>query len=329
MATDSQSIRSAPRLGYAGDPSGLAYDAWREEFCRRVMCGDVAPLAPGPVRCDVTALPLPGLKMSGAAGSPMQFIATGADPDSALAFVLATTAPMRITVGGRSVDLEPMGTGLADAAHEGADVSQLAEGRFKSLFIERRTLLTYCPDAEDRIARPLEQNPALAAMLHQYYDLTVQHAPGLDALAQSAVSQHLLDLVVLMLGTRRDETELAKDRGLVAARLEAIKADILVRLGDGSLTLAAVAQHHRSSPRSIQLLFERAGTTFSEFVLEQRLMRAARLLRNPLHRMSKISDIAYLSGFNDLSYFHRTFRRRFGMTPLDAKALHAETGSKP
>ncbi|CAN7510292.1 AraC family transcriptional regulator [Bradyrhizobium sp. LjRoot220] len=324
MAADNQSNRGGPRLGYTGDPDGPAYDMWREEFCRRVMCGDVAPLATGPVRCDVTALPLPGLMMSGAAGSPMQFVATGADRDNALAFVLATAAPMRITVGGRSVDLEPMGVGLADAAHQGADVSQLTEGRFQSLFIDRRTLLAYCPDAEDRIARPLGHNPALAAMLRQYYDLAVQHAPGLDALARSAVSQHLLDLVVLMLGTRGDKTELAKDRGLAAARLEAIKADILARLGDGSLTLAELAQRHRMSPRTIQLLFERSGATFSEFVLEQRLLRAARLLRDPRHGRGKISDIAYLAGFNDVSYFHRSFRRRFGITPLDAKMRRSE-----
>ncbi|WP_027573573.1 AraC family transcriptional regulator [Bradyrhizobium sp. WSM1743] len=329
MATHGQSIRGAPRLGYAGDPNGPTYDAWREEFCRHVMCGDLAPLASGPVRCDLTALPLPGLKLSGAAGSPMQFVATGADRDNALAFVLATTAPMRITVGGRTVDLGPMATGLADAAHQGADVSQLTEGRFQSLFIARRELLARCPDAEDRIARPLVHSPALAAMLHQYYDLTLRHAADLDASGQSAASQHLLDLVVLMLGTRRDETELAKERGLAAARLEAIKSDILARLGDGNLTLASVAQRHRVSPRSIQLLFERTGVTFSEFLLEQRLTRAARLLRDPLHRLNKISDFAYLSGFNDVSYFHRTFRRRFGMTPSDAKARDVNMEDKP
>lgn len=329
MATHGGSIRGAPRLGYAGDPNGPTYDAWREEFCRHVMCGDLAPLASGPVRCDLTALALPGLRLSGAAGSPMQFVVTGADRDNALAFVLATTGPMRITVGERTVDLEPMATGLADAAHQGADVSQLTEGRFQSLFIARRTLLAYCPDAEDRIARPLVHNPALAALLHQYHDLTVRHAPDLDALAQSAASQHLLDLVVLMLGTRRDEAELAKERGLAAARLEAIKADILARLGDGNLTLASVAQRHRVSPRSIQLLFERTGVTFSEFLLEQRLMRAARLLRDPLHRLNKISDFAYLCGFNDVSYFHRTFRQRFGMTPSDAKVRDMNMDDKP
>ncbi|WP_314951180.1 helix-turn-helix domain-containing protein [Bradyrhizobium cosmicum] len=64
-------------------------------------------------------------------------------------------------------------------------------------------------------------------------------------------------------------------------------------------------------------------------MLEQRLLRAARLLRDPLHQVTKISDIAHLSGFNDVSYFHRTFRRRFGMTPLDAKVWPLDIASKP
>jgi AraC-like DNA-binding protein len=260
------------------------------------------------------------VKLSGAAGTPMQFVATGADQDQALAFVLASQAPMRIVVGQRDLDLGPMGIGMADAAHVGADVSQLAEGRFQSLFIERKALLALCPQAEDLIARPLDANEGVKALLRQYYDLVLRHAHSLDAVAQNAVAQHLIDLVVLSLGTGRDEAELAKDRGLAAARFEAIKADILAQLGDGGLTLPAIAQRHRASARYVQVLFERNGTTFSEFVLEQRLLRAARFLRDPLQRTRKVSDIAHLTGFNDVSYFHRAFRRRFGMTPSDMRA---------
>jgi hypothetical protein len=230
---------SLPQLGYAGEPGGTAYEAWREEFCRRVMCGDVVPLESGPVRCDITALPLPRVKLSGAAGTPMQFVATGADQDQALAFVLASQAPVRIVVGQRDLDLAPMGIGLADAAHVGADVSQLAEGRFQSLFIERKTLLAFCPQAEDLIARPLGANEGVKALLRQYYDLVLQHAHSLDAVAQNAVAQHLIDLVVLSLGTGRDEAERAKDRGLAAARFEALKADILAQLGDGCSSATA------------------------------------------------------------------------------------------
>jgi AraC-like DNA-binding protein len=61
-------------------------------------------------------------------------------------------------------------------------------------------------------------------------------------------------------------------------------------------------------------------------VLEQRLLRAERLLRNPAMRTRKIIEIAQLAGFHDVSYFHRAFRRRFGQTPDDVRKLSGEAG---
>ncbi|WP_456617491.1 MULTISPECIES: helix-turn-helix transcriptional regulator [unclassified Bradyrhizobium] len=326
MAADDQSIHGAPRLGYSGDPNGPAYEMWREEFCRRVMAADLAPLSDGSFHCDVKAVMLPQATISFCNGTPIRFMTLNASDN--LALLMAPDSPLQAVMGRRALEVAPLGISLIDASIKGAFVSQLEKGGNKAALFDRKTLLSYCPDAEDSVARPLDHNPALTALLHRYYDFAVQHAPGLDALAQHAVSQHLMDLMVLVLGGRRDATEQAKERGLAAARLEAIKADILARL-DGGLTLADLARRHRASPRTIQLLFERSGVTFSEFVLEQRLLRAARMLRDPMHRTGKISDIAHLSGFNDVSYFHRTFRRRFGMTPMDAKARHTETGKKP
>jgi AraC-like DNA-binding protein len=51
--------------------------------------------------------------------------------------------------------------------------------------------------------------------------------------------------------------------------------------------------------------------------LELRLRRAAEWLAQPSER--RISDIAFDCGFNDLSYFNRCFRRRFGLTPTAAR----------
>lgn len=307
------------RFGYAGEPSGVEYERWREEFCRRVMTRDAVPLTQGSMRCEVAALPLPCVKMTGAFATPMRFVANKVDADHALALVLASDAPMRIAVGNRTLDLAPMTLGLADAAHVGAHVSQLAEGRFRSIFIGRKVLLELCRHAEDLIARPVNADAGVMTLLQGYYDLVIENAHGLDATARNAAAEHLTDLVVLALGAGRDAARLAKDRGLAAARLEAVKADVLARIADGDLGLADVAQRNRVSPRYVQILFERTGTTFSEFVLEQRLIRAARLLRDPLHRSRKVSDISYLAGFNDVSYFHRAFRRRFGMTPGDMR----------
>jgi AraC-like DNA-binding protein len=129
-----------------------------------------------------------------------------------------------------------------------------------------------------------------------------------------------------MIGARGDVAEQARMRGLAAARLETLKSDILAQLDNPALSLTVLSAAHRISPRTIQLMFEQAGITYSGFVLEQRLLRAERLLRNPNLRARKIIEIAHLAGFHDVSYFHRAFRRRFGRTPDDVRKLSGEMG---
>lgn len=322
--SDAERDRTAgmPLFGYDGDPSGRDYERWREEFCRRVMVVDLMPIGEGPVHCDIIPAQLPQVRVSCSTGTPIKFTSLGVNDE--LVLLMAPDSPLHAAMGKRALDIPSRGISLGDASIKGAYVSQLEDGGFKTALIDRKTLLERCPDAEDRVARGLARDPALASLIHQYYDLMIRHAPGLDALAHSAMAQHLIDLVVLALGAGRDEAELAKDRGLAAARFEAIKADILARLGDRTLSLIGVADRHRASPRYVQTLFERAGTTFSEFVLEQRLLLAHRLLKSPLNAVRKVSDIAHLSGFNDVSYFHRCFRRRFGATPADFRAAAAK-----
>jgi AraC-like DNA-binding protein len=105
-----------------------------------------------------------------------------------------------------------------------------------------------------------------------------------------------------------------------------MKAGVLNNLDKRDLTIESVARASAVSGRQAQRLFASSGTTFSEFVLEQRLLLARRLLLHESGRDRKVSDVAYIVGFNDLSYFHRSFRRRFGVTPFD---MRTEFGRKP
>ena len=104
-----------------------------------------------------------------------------------------------------------------------------------------------------------------------------------------------------------------------AARLHAIKSDIAARLPDCSLTIAAIAARQGVTPRYVHKLFESIGTTYTQFVLWQRLERAHRMLQD--HRLAErsISSIAYDVGFGDLSYFNRAFRRQYNATPSDIR----------
>ena len=133
------------------------------------------------------------------------------------------------------------------------------------------------------------------------------------------VSIHIHDLIAVALGATRDGVAVAEGRGLRAARLRAVKAHILANLGNSNLTVNLVALRQGVTPRYVQMLFEAEGVTFSEFVLGRRLMRVYRELCDPRFNHTSISGFAFAAGFGDLSYFNRTFRRRFGMPPSELR----------
>ena len=57
---------------------------------------------------------------------------------------------------------------------------------------------------------------------------------------------------------------------------------------------------------------ETYGITFQDYVIRYRILEACRLLQDP---NANITDVAFAVGFNDASYFSRTFRRYIGMSP--------------
>jgi len=59
-------------------------------------------------------------------------------------------------------------------------------------------------------------------------------------------------------------------------------------------------------------------------VTELRLERARAVLESPANGRRKMIDIAYSCAFNDLSYFNRCFRRRFGAAPSQFRGAKAD-----
>ena len=127
------------------------------------------------------------------------------------------------------------------------------------------------------------------------------------------------DLIAATIRAARDGRAIAEGCGIAAARLRAIMTEISTHLCDGDLSVAKIARNHRLTPRYIHKLFENEGLTFSSFVLGQRLSRAHRILSDPQLADRNISSVAFDVGFGDLSYFNRSFRRRYAVTPTDIR----------
>ncbi|MGC9421786.1 helix-turn-helix domain-containing protein [Vibrio sp.] len=81
---------------------------------------------------------------------------------------------------------------------------------------------------------------------------------------------------------------------------------------DPEFTTSVAAALMYVSERSLQRRFKNAtGKTFKEYLTEYRLDQACRLLING----EKVSQVAFLCGFNDPSYFSQRFKSHFGLSP--------------
>lgn len=79
------------------------------------------------------------------------------------------------------------------------------------------------------------------------------------------------------------------------------------------VSLALVARHCGVSEGHLSRLFHHAtGLTFREYVAQVRIEHAKALL---MQNGKGVTEIAYESGFQSLSQFHRVFRKAFGSTP--------------
>jgi AraC-like DNA-binding protein len=189
------------------------------------------------------------------------------------------------------------------------------------LNLRRAILRPLLRDFDAFIARPIPRQIEGLRLLSKYVEGLAEE-PALNAAADFArlVVSHIYDLAALTMGATREAAEIAKGRGLRAARLRAIKSDIAEKLASPNLSVETVAMRQQVSPRYVQMLFEQEGTTFSQYVISQRLVCAHRMLTDPRFADRSITSVAFDAGFGDLSYFNRAFRRSYGGTPSEIRA---------
>ncbi|CAN1724209.1 AraC family transcriptional regulator, positive regulator of tynA and feaB [Hyphomicrobium sp. 1Nfss2.1] len=288
---------------------------FREEFSRRVFQADVETNADAPFWLDASIRLLPDLAVYVGGTSPMHWEGDGVEESFGLAISLG--GQLLYKSGGTDILVEP-GAAIVGRLPDMLDTQ--ADTRLLSLRLSPRLLTPLVPNLADLSLVSLPAHAQPTRLLINYLKMLDAEEAIESPEARHLVAQHVHDLAALAIGTSRDGAELATARGLAAARLAAVKDYIQGNLASPSLSAAIVAVEQGVTPRYIHMLFEAEGVTFSQYVLDQRLTRAHRMLSDPRYAAQSISAVALAMGFGDLSYFNRTFRRRFGMTPSDVRA---------
>ena len=241
-----------------------------------------------------------------------------ADGEDALVFSIPSGGGFASQFG-REVTMEPGDAVLGSNADVGTFTWSSHDRKSLLIRLSRRELLPLLADFDVALMRRVPWKTAALRLLTRYVGILDEEMPMLTPELQHAAITHIYDLAAMALGAPRDAGEMAAGRGIRAGRLRAAKEFILHNLARADLMASSVAAHLGVTPRYVHMLFEPEAESFSEFVLGARLRHAHRMLIDERFTGRPIGVIAFESGFSDLSYFNRTFRRRFGMTPSDVR----------
>jgi AraC-like DNA-binding protein len=296
---------------------------FHEVFRRGVLKVDLEPYDNTPFAFETTIRVLPDLTVSSTFCSPMvSRRRKQATADDALFLALVRSGEATLLYDGAETPM-PDGAGTYaryDTGDADAALGMRTGTTILGLRLSRRLIEPLVADYENLKRQVLPAGIEAVRLLAAYLDMLDSRESISTVEAQRVVVNHIHDLAALAIGASREGGELAAAGGVRAARLAAIKKDALYNLANPNLSIAMVAGRQGVTPRYVHMLFEADGITFSEFVIGQRLVRAHRMLSDPRFARQTISAIALRVGFGDLSYFNRTFRRRFGTSPSDVRA---------
>ena len=125
-----------------------------------------------------------------------------------------------------------------------------------------------------------------------------------------SINQATMGLLFLQLMNCMDKLE-TDTKGEQQKLIISVLSYIEVHYRDGELSQLANQLHYDIYWLSKEIK-KRTGKTYTELVQAKRISQAAYLLTTTTQ---SVMDIAMAVGYDNISYFHRIFQKRYGMTP--------------
>lgn len=135
-------------------------------------------------------------------------------------------------------------------------------------------------------------------------------------------NQATMGLLFLQLMNYTDKLETDENAGEQKLVL-AVLGYIEIHYRDGELTQLAESMHYDVSWLSREIR-RQTGKTYTELVQAKRLSQAAYLLTAT---GMNVLDVALAVGYDNISYFHRIFQKKYGMTPRKYRLEAKQSGN--
>ena len=294
---------------------------WREVFGRTNIRLEMNTLNDEPFYCECETLSFSNIAVLRATSSAISAARTRellSDNRHDISLVMPLKGRAHAAHAGKEAEIAEGEAVVLDTSRPGP-VYFPTRSEYINICVPQAALAPLVPNLEDAAMTVIPAGSEPLRLIRGYYQLLCsEDAPSTPETAR-IVSAHFHDLLAAAINSTGHQSRLTDSQGIRAARLKALKADIVQHAYSADMSIDEAARRLNISPRYIRKLLASENTTFSELVLNERLTHAYRILGDLRHTDRSISDIAFSVGFGDLSYFNRTFRRRFNATPSDVR----------
>jgi AraC family transcriptional regulator, positive regulator of tynA and feaB len=299
-----------------GVPAGERFDYWRDVVLRRTRPEQQEFGSPFRARLRRIVL------------SEVELVEHASD-----AVVSARSAGRTSFEGGDDIAVELMRTGTSRFTHDGEHTRRAGElwlvdyarpfhtvltrHRACGIVLSRRQVREVLGHDLSALAGRRVPARGLAAVMRAHMAATLDEAPHMTpqerVIATNAVAE--MALAVLQAGRfgAADPDQLGE--GLYRAARALIDRACV----DPDLSPERIALAVGCSRATLYRLFARRDQSVAAVVWQARLQRAKRMLCSADGIALPVGEVALLNGFADLSTFSRMFKRRYGMTPRDAR----------
>lgn len=179
------------------------------------------------------------------------------------------------------------------------------------LTVPRTLLLEHIPNAEQLLSRTLESQSPLGKLARTMLT-EVWSAQTLSDSVSERLNGSFLDVLSTAFESAFETSDVTH-KSHQTQQLLRVKQFLLANLQEQDLTIETIAQATYVSPRTLNRLFAKEGTTAIRWLWLQRLSACRNaLLKRQFHH---VSDAALSFGFTNLSHFSRAFKNAYGVSP--------------
>lgn len=312
------------------------------EFWREVICQSFVPLRPERIadgrtepafRCSLTTWESSDLLFARVSGQSQRVYRDerdiSAQQPSVYFLNIQAKGQAQIEQHGRTTALSPGSFALLDST---APFRMQLSPSFEQLSIKipKARLSHLLLDPDTALAHRVESSSGLGRLIVEAFQGVARESEYLDEAETDLAVKHALALTACALNRAQVDHPTQRNGRVQSesasrdARYRIIREKALIylwqHLEDPQLDVESLSSAIGFSRRYIQAAFSAAQSSVGRWILDQRLDLCREDLLAQANSEQLIASIAFRRGFNDLSYFNRAFKHKFGLTPSAARA---------